>query len=46
MTTIEIPNGYENVLLTAFILSLECMLVGFFCSGRIRGKVLTAKFME
>lgn len=46
MTTIEIPKGYENVLLTAFILSLECVLIGFFVAGRARGKIFSKQFME
>ena len=38
MTTIEIPKGYENVLLTVFVLSLERLLIGFFVAGRARVK--------
>ena len=46
MTTIEIPKGYENVLLTVFVLSLECLLIGICVAGRARGKVFTKQFLE
>ena len=43
---IEIPEGYEHVLLTAIILSMECLLVGFIAAGKKRASIFSHEYLK
>lgn len=46
MTTIVVPGGYEYVLFTALIMSLECLLIGFMVAGKARMQIFTKEFLN
>ena len=46
MTTIQVPEGYEYVLFTALIMSIECLFVGFLVAGKARMKIFNKEYLK